>query len=123
MSDLTQEIEKLIKPNLRRRFHVAFYQLVAPEYEVIPHIPEHLRYMEQIESEIFLSGPIIVEGHLVGEGMTIFREQNRDTVVALLMNEPFIRLGLRRYTLKTWEVREGTMTIETRLTDSQFHLP
>lgn len=123
MRNLIEQIEDVIKPNLRKRFYVAFYSLVAPEQEVIPHIPEHLRYMEQIEDEVFLSGPIVVDGHLVGEGMTIFRSDNKDKVSQLLANEPFIRLGLRRFVLKQWEVREGTLTVQTKLTSSHFQLP
>jgi uncharacterized protein YciI len=122
MRELIEDIEKIIEPNLRKRFHVAFYSLVAPEAEVVAHIPEHLHYMEQIEEEVFLSGPLVVEGHLVGEGMTIFRSADKDKVQALLANEPFIRRGLRRYTLKQWEVREGTLTVQTTLTGSKFQL-
>jgi hypothetical protein len=122
MSSTIEEIEEIIRPNLRKRFYVAFYSLIAPEQDVIPHIPEHLRYMEQVEHEIFLSGPIVVEGHLVGEGMTIFRSDDPAKVHALLADEPFIHRGLRRYVLKQWEVREGTLTVQTTLTGSKFQL-
>jgi hypothetical protein len=37
-------------------------------------------------------------------------------------NEPFIKRGLRRYELKLWELREGTLSIKTRLSATRFEL-
>jgi uncharacterized protein YciI len=78
MSDLMDEIQQLIKPNLRKRLYVAFSYPVAPVEEIVPHIPEHLRYMMEFEDQVFLSGPFITEGQLVGEGMTVLHASSAE---------------------------------------------
>jgi hypothetical protein len=37
-------------------------------------------------------------------------------------NEPFIKRGLRRFELKVWELREGTVSIRTKLSETRFDL-
>jgi uncharacterized protein YciI len=122
MSEVLDEIQQLIAPNLRRRLYVAFHYLTVPQAEAVPHIPEHLRYMAANEAHIFLSGPIVKDGDLVGDGLTVLQTDNESDAVEFLRNEPFIRRGMRRFELKLWELREGSLTIETRLTSTAFTL-
>jgi uncharacterized protein YciI len=122
MSDLMDEIQQLIKPNLRKRLYVAFSYPVAPVEEIVPHIPEHLRYMMEFEDRVFLSGPFITEGQLVGEGMTVLHASSAEEAARFMENEPFIKRGLRRFELKVWELREGTVSIRTKLSDTRFDL-
>jgi uncharacterized protein YciI len=122
MSDLMDEIQQLIKPNLRKRLYVAFSYPVAPVEEIVPHIPEHLRYMMEFEDQVFLSGPFIMEGQLVGEGMTVLHASSAEEAARFMENEPFIKRGLRRFELKVWELREGTVSIRTKLSETRFDL-
>lgn len=117
-----KEIHDLIEPNLRQRVYVAFSYPLAPPDEIIPHIPEHLRYMAANEDRVFISGPFIKENQLVGEGMTIILTDKEVTAAEFMRNEPFVKRGLRRFELKLWEMREGTLTIKTRLSESSFSL-
>jgi uncharacterized protein YciI len=120
--DVQAEIQRLIEPNLRKRLFVAFSYPVAPVAEIVPYIPEHLRYMMEYEDRVFLSGPFINEGQLVGEGMTVLYAATKEDAAKFMDNEPFIRRGLRRYEIKLWELREGTLTVKTRLSESGFEL-
>jgi uncharacterized protein YciI len=122
MSDLMDEIQQLIKPSLRKRLYVAFSYPVAPVEEIVPHIPEHLRYMMEFEDQVFLSGPFITEGQLVGEGMTVLHASSAEEAARFMENEPFIKRGLRRFELKVWELREGTVSIHTKLSETRFDL-
>jgi uncharacterized protein YciI len=122
MPNVIKEIQELIAPNLRKRLYVAFSYPTVPQEEIIPHIPEHLRYMTAHEDEIFISGPFIREGQLVGEGMTILLTDSDVKAAEFMRNEPFVKLGLRRFELKLWELREGTLTVATRLSESRFAL-
>jgi uncharacterized protein YciI len=117
-----KEIQELIAPNLRKRLFVAFSYPTAPQEEIIPHIPEHLRYMAAHEDKIFVSGPFVKEGQLVGEGMTIILTDREVDAAEFMRNEPFIKRGLRRFELKLWEMREGTLTVQTRLSDASFRM-
>jgi uncharacterized protein YciI len=122
MSKIIKEIQELIAPNLRKRLYIAFSYPTAPQEEIIPHIAEHLRYMAANEDKIFISGPIVKEGQLVGEGMTIVQTDNEVKAAEFMRNEPFIKRGLRRFELKLWEMREGTLTVQTRLSERSFAL-
>lgn len=120
MNDIREEIAELIRPNLRKRICVAFYRLIVEESEAIPYIPEHLRYMKTLDDDVLMSGPLVVEGHLVGEGMTLFHSNDKDYVKTLLDREPFIKHKVRDYVLKTWEIREGTLPITLSFTETNF---
>lgn len=122
MSRLQDEIRQLVEPNLRKRLYVAFSYPVASVEETMPFIPEHIRYLIEQEDQVFLSGPFVTEDHIVGEGMTVLYASTEKEAAAFMDNEPFIRRGLRRYELKLWEVREGTLTIKTRLSATRFEL-
>lgn len=122
MSDIQNEIQQLIQPNLRKRLFVAFSYPVAPIEEIVPHIPEHLRYMMEFEDQVFLSGPFVTEGQPVGEGMTVLLAETEEDAAKFMRNEPFIRRGLRRFEIKSWELREGTLTVTAKLSQSSFGL-
>lgn len=122
MSNIQDEIQQLIKPNLRKRLYVVFSYPVAPIDEIVPHIPEHLRYMMEFEDQVFMSGPFINEGQLVGEGMTIVHATSEEEAASFMRNEPFIKRGLRRFEVKLWEVREGTLSVKTKFSESRFDL-
>jgi uncharacterized protein YciI len=122
MSDLQAEIQRLVEPNLRKRLYVAFSYPVASVEETMPFIPEHIRYLLEHEDKVFLSGPFVTEGHIVGEGMTVLYAESEKEAAAFMDNEPFILRKLRRYELKLWELREGTLSIKTRLSASRFDL-
>jgi uncharacterized protein YciI len=104
-----EEINELIAPNIRKRL-------------LLPYVPEHLQYMEANEDKIFLSGPFINEGQLVGEGLTVLRVDSEQDAHALMQAEPLIKHGVRRYELKVWEVREGSLSFETKLSRSKLFL-
>lgn len=102
MSDVAGAILELMKPNLKRRLFVALNYPVKPEAEIVPYVPEHLKYMAAHEDKVFLSGPFIKPGRLV--------------------DEPLVKRGLRRFELNVWEIREGTLTIRISAATSKFSL-
>ena len=110
-----EEINELIAPNIRKRLFAALSYPAASQEQMLPYVPEHLRYMEANEDKIFLSGPFIREGQLVGEGLTILRVDSEHDAHALTQAEPLIKHGVRGYELKVWEVREGSFSFETKL--------
>jgi hypothetical protein len=54
--------------------------------------------------------------------MTVLYAATKEDAAKLMDNEPFILRGLRRYEIKLWELREGTLTVKTRLSESGFEL-
>jgi len=65
------QIADLLKPMLKKRLFVALSRAVAPAEQMLPHVAEHLRYMNRLESEgfLFASGPFVQEGVLVGDAL------------------------------------------------------
>jgi hypothetical protein len=78
--------------------------------------------MEANEDKIFLSGPFIKEGQLVGEGLTVLRVDSEHDAHALMQAESLIKHDVRRYELKVWEVREGSLSFETKLSRTKLPL-
>jgi uncharacterized protein YciI len=122
MTDIGKEIQELITPNLRKRLYVALSFPNVPQEEMVRYLPEHLRYMAAAEERIFLSGLLIRPGQLVGEGLTVLNAESVAEATEFMRNEPLIHHGLRRFELKLWEVREGTMTFATKLSQRRFGL-
>jgi uncharacterized protein YciI len=117
-----EAINELITPNIRKRLFVALRYPAASQEQMLPYVPEHLRYMEANEDKIFLSGPLIKEGQLVGEGLSVLRVDSEHDAHALMQAEPLIKHGVRRYELKVWEVRQGSLSFETKLSRAKLIL-
>jgi uncharacterized protein YciI len=56
-----EQIADLLKPMLKKRLFVAFSKAVAPAEQMLPHVAEHLRYMNRLEAQgfLFASGPFV----------------------------------------------------------------
>ena len=48
MTDITETIQKMIQPNLRKRLYVAFSYPVSSQEDMLASVPEHLTYREQL---------------------------------------------------------------------------
>jgi uncharacterized protein YciI len=122
MNDLTTAILELTKPNLKKRLFLAFNYPIKPEPEVVPHVPEHLKYMAEHEDKVFLSGPFIKSGRLVDEGLMILKTDREEDALEFMYNEPLVKRGLRRFELKVWEIREGSLTVRISAATSRCSL-
>jgi uncharacterized protein len=117
-------IADLLKPRLKKRLFVALSKAVAPAEQMLPHVTEHLRYMNQLEAEgfLFASGPFVQDGVLVGEGLTILQRETIEQARALMDAEALTASGFRQYELRPWELREGKIMITLSASASSFHL-
>jgi putative oxidoreductase len=77
------QIAELLKPMLKKRLFVALRK-ASPAEQMLPHVAEHLRYMNRLETEgfLFASGPFVQEGVQVGDGLTILQTAGRDLAPA-----------------------------------------
>jgi uncharacterized protein YciI len=118
------QIADLLKPMLKKRLFVALSKAVAPAEQMLPHVTEHLRYMNRLEAEgfLFASGPFVQEGVLVGDGLTILQTDTIEQARALMDAEPLTAGGFRQYELRPWELREGRITVTLNASASSFHL-
>jgi uncharacterized protein len=123
-AQVDEKVSELLKPMLKRRFFVALSKAVVAPEDMLAYVPEHLAYMNRMESEgnIFASGPFIQEGVLVGDGLTILQTNTIEEARAIMQAEPLIKRGLREFDLRLWELREGRMTITLNASTSSFHI-
>ena len=117
-----EKIAALLEPMLKQRLFVALSTARASAEEMLPHVAEHLEYMNGLEARglLFASGPFIESGVLVGDGLTILQTETIEEARSLMEAEPLVRLGMRTYDLRPWELREGRMTLTLSASTSRF---
>lgn len=81
--------------------------------------------MKNLEAKGLLwgSGPFVLPGVVVGDGLTIFNVPAEADVHRLMAEEPLTKLGMRTYALHKWELREGSISIKLVLSESKVLLP
>jgi uncharacterized protein YciI len=124
MNSTSEETAALLAPMIKKSLWVVLSTASVPSAQMEPHAREHLRYMNSLESQGLLwgSGPFVVPGIVVGDGLTIFNVLDEATVHRLMAEEPLTKLGLRTYTLRKWELREGKISIDLLLSVSRLEL-
>ncbi|NEA43309.1 YciI family protein [Streptomyces sp. SID11385] len=87
-----------------------------------PHLDEHLAWLIERENNgtLFLSGQLGDETGWDGSGMAIVRAESRAAAEADAQTEPFCRAGIRRNTIRGWQLNEGRLTLELKLFDNSF---
>jgi uncharacterized protein len=119
-----EKIATLLAPMLRQRLFVALSTARASAEQMLPHVAEHLEYMNSLEEKglLFASGPFIEPGVLVGDGLTILQADTFEEAQALMDDEPLIKLGFRTFDLRPWELREGQISVTLNVSKSNFSL-
>jgi uncharacterized protein YciI len=124
MTAIANETSALLAPMVRKTLWVVLSKAKVPSSAMEPHAPDHLRYMNGLEAKGLLwgSGPFILPGVIVGDGLTIFNVAEERDVHRLMEEEPLTKLGLRTYTVHKWELREGNVVIDLFLSQSKVAL-
>jgi uncharacterized protein len=122
--ELHPDIATLLAPMVKKNLWVVLSTAKVSSAEMEPHAAEHLRYMNGLEELGLLwgSGPLVLPGVTVGDGLTIFNVASESDVHKLMDAEPLTRLGMRTYEVRRWELREGRITIDLLCSKSKFVL-
>lgn len=120
----SQETADLLAPMIKKTLWAVLSTAKVSSAEMEPHAAQHLRYMKSLEAKGLLwgSGPFIVPGVVVGDGLTIFNVADEADVHRLMAEEPLTKLGLRTYSVHRWELREGRIAIEFFFSQSKVAL-
>jgi uncharacterized protein len=121
---LHEEIATLLQPMIKKSLWVVLSTATVSSTQMEPHAPEHLKYMNGLEEQgvLWASGPFVVPGVTVGDGLTIFNVPTEAEVRRLMDAEPLTHLGMRRYQIHKWELREGKISIALLGSQSRFTL-
>jgi uncharacterized protein YciI len=120
----SSEVTTLIRPMIRKNLWAVLSTARVSSEQMEPHAAEHLRYMNALEAKgvLWASGPFVVPGVIVGDGLTIFNVPEEADVRRLMDVEPLTSLGLRTYQIRKWELREGKISVEVFCSQSRFEL-
>jgi uncharacterized protein len=120
----SKKVRALLAPMIKQPLWVVLNVRKASSSEMKPYVAEHLEYMNELEEQgsLWGSGPFIERGILVGDGLTIFNVANEEDVHKLMSNEPLVKRGMRSYSVRRWELREGRISIDLCLSQSRFAL-
>jgi uncharacterized protein len=122
--DTRNTIAELLAPMLKKTLFVAISRVAASASEIEPFVADHLVYMNALEASgrLWASGPFIQDGVLVGDGLTILSTATIEQAREVMEDEPLIKRGLRTFELRTWELREGRMSISLNASTSSYSL-
>jgi len=89
------------------------------DQEVIEtHVREHVRWLLRLERDgvLFLSGPLLSgPGTGPGSGATVIRAADQDAARSVAERDPFVRAGLRTFTVYRWRLNEGCVDVRISL--------
>lgn len=88
-----------------------------------PLLLRHIEWLEALEAEgkLFISGPVGLP-NWDGAGMAIVRAENLEEAQALAVTEPFHVQGLRRNSVRSWNVNEGAIFLRIDLMSGRGRL-
>ena len=67
------------------------------------------------EGKLFASGPF--GDGTRGDGMTIVRAENEEEARAIAQRDPFVVNGIRTFTLQSWTLMEGSLSVTVNFSD------
>ena len=82
------------------------------------HVEKHVAWMLGLEAEgvLFLSGPLLSgPGTGPGSGATVIRAASADAAWSVAAGDPFVRAGLRTFTVHGWRLNEGSIGVRISL--------
>jgi uncharacterized protein YciI len=109
------KIAELTKGMLRLKLFVIFSY--GKGLDLKPTLPDHLAYMVDLERQgkLFASGPF--GDGTKGDGMTIVRAANEDEAREIALHDPFVINGIRTFTIQSWTVMEGSVSLTVNFSD------
>jgi uncharacterized protein YciI len=82
------------------------------------HVQAHVAWLLELERSnvLFLSGPLLSgPGTGPGSGITVFRVPDEQTAQRLASEDPFVKAGLRTFTVHRWRLNEGSVNVRLSL--------
>ena len=111
---------------LQKLYFVCFSTPMRPPEELEASLEPHKAYLQKLEHEgkLFAAGPLLDDkAKYDGTGLLVYRVSTRKEAEIVANTDPFHIKGLRSYTLKPWQVNEGSLDIRLMLSERRFELP
>lgn len=112
----------------RQQFYLVEMAMITPADDPLsvlgPHLEEHLAWLIERENNgtIFLAGTLGDETGWDGSGLVVVRADSRAAAEADAQTEPFCRVGIRKNSVRGWQLNEGNLTLRLKLFDDSFEI-
>jgi len=119
MADVTEKIKQLSQKFLRKELYVIVGTPSAPHSEQMRLLPDHLEYQIKLEKAgvIFAAGPMFNADGTEGSGLIVIRAASFDAAKAIADGDPWVKAGLRTYTITRWVINEGSYSVRINYSD------
>jgi len=120
--------QEMLSKLRRQQFYLIEMAMITPVEDPLPVLGplfgEHLAWLIERENNgtIFLAGMLADETGWDGSGLLIVRAQSRAAAEADAQTEPFCRAGIRKNTVRGWQLNEGNVTVRLKLFDDSFEI-
>ncbi len=92
-----------------------------PDPTMLERFVEHIDWLdEQEQAHVLVLSGTIDEEFGIGPGLAVIRAASREDAERIAASEPFHRHGLRRNTIRSWTVNEGSFTVSVKLFGNQI---
>lgn len=123
---MNERVEALLAQMMQRELFVVLSEPNAEPAQLRPHLEAHLDFMIKLEEAgvLFASGPLFsADGIMTGEGITLLRAASFEEARTIAERDPFVREGLRTFSIKRWTINEGRIDLSVRLSDRSGRVP
>jgi uncharacterized protein YciI len=123
MAETEDERQKRLQGMLSKFLHKELYVVVTTPVtspEIRPRLLDHLDNQVKLERDgvMFAAGPLFDEG---GEGpvagMFVIRASSFEEARKIADSDPLHQAGLRKYTIRKWQVNEGQFQVRVNFSD------
>jgi uncharacterized protein YciI len=113
-------------PNkLGKKLYVVFTEPVEAAGDRQAARAQHLEYQYELERRgvMFAAGPFLDEADQPnGSGLIIYRAASLAEATEIARNDPFHKLGFRKFRVMPWRVSEGTIGIRLNYSTGVYQL-
>jgi uncharacterized protein YciI len=119
MAAVTERVKQLSEKFLRKELYVIISTLSAPHSEQMRLLPDHLEYQIKLEKAgvIFAAGPMFNADETEGSGLVIIRAASFEAAKAIADGDPWVKAGVRTYTITRWVINEGCYSVRINYSD------
>jgi len=110
---------------MQKLFFVCVTTAVRPAEELEANLQGHKDYLKGLEDQglLFAAGPLLdAQAKFDGTGMIVFATSDFAQAKSLADNDPFHAKGMRTYTLRPWQVNEGSLGLRVVFSSGKFSL-
>jgi uncharacterized protein YciI len=124
----TKSPDELLGQLRQQQFYMITMQMITPAIDprpvIGPYLEAHLDWLIEQENNgtLFLSGAAADETEWDGSGVAIIRAKSRAAAEAIAVTEPLHIAGLRKNTVRGWQLNEGNVNIRLKLFDNTFEI-